>query len=179
MYGCESWTVKKSELWRIDSFELWCWRRLFESSLECKEIQPVHPKGEQSWVFIGRTDVEAGNSNTLATWCEELTHWKRPWCWERLRAVGEGDDRGWDGWRALPTQCTWVWVNSGSWWRTGRPGVLQSMGLQIVGPDWVTELNWMHYLTLTTPMDLEKIRYTLKNIWFFKGSLAQPEHENY
>ena len=67
MYECESWTLKKAEHQRIDAFELWCWRRLFESSLECKEIQPVHPKGEQSWVFIGRTDVEAGNSNTLAT----------------------------------------------------------------------------------------------------------------
>ena len=84
MYGCESWTVKKAERWRIDAFELWFWRRLFESPLDCKEIQPVHSKGDQSWVFIGRTDVEAGNSNTLATWCEELTHFKRPWWWERL-----------------------------------------------------------------------------------------------
>jgi len=99
-------------------------------------------KGDQSWVFIGRTDVEAENSSTLATWCEELTHWKRPWCWERLRAEGEGDDRGWDGWIASLTQWTWVWVNSGSWWWTGRPGVLQSMELQRVGHDWATELNW-------------------------------------
>ena len=82
-----------------------------------------------------------GNSNTLATWCEELTLWKRPWCWERLRA-GEGDDRGWDGWMASPTQWTWVWVNSGSWWWTGRPGVLRFMGSQRVGHDWATELNW-------------------------------------
>ena len=67
------------------------------------------------------------NYNTLATWSEELTHWKRPWCWESLK-VGEGDNRGWDGWMASPTQWTWVWVNSGSWWWTGRPGVLQSMG---------------------------------------------------
>ena len=81
------------------------------------------------------------NSNT-STWCEELTHWKRPWCWERLRAGGEGDDRGWDGWMASPTQWTWVWVNSKSWWWTGRPGVLQSMGLQKVRHDWTTELNW-------------------------------------
>ena len=82
------------------------------------------------------------NSNTLATWCEELTRLKRPWCWERLRAGGEGDDRGWDGWMASLTQWTWVWVDSGSWWWTGRPGVLQFMGLQRVGHDWVTELNW-------------------------------------
>ena len=81
------------------------------------------------------------SSNTLATWCEELTHLKRPWCWERLKAGGEGDDRGWDGWMASPTQWTWVWVSSRSWWRTGRPGVLQSMGLQRVGHHWATELN--------------------------------------
>ena len=80
--------------------------------------------------------------NTLATWCEELTHWKRPWCWERLKAGGEGDDRGWDGWMASPNQWTWVWVNSGSWWWTGRPGVLQFMESQRVGHDWGTELTW-------------------------------------
>ena len=72
----------------------------------------------------------AWNSNTLATWCEELTHWKRPWCWERLKAGGEGDDRGWDGWMASLTQWTWVWVDSGSWWWTGRAGVLWFMGSQ-------------------------------------------------
>ena len=77
--------------------------------------------------------------HTLATWWDELTHLKRPWCWERLKARGEGDDRGWDGWTTSPTQWTWVWVNSGSWWWTGRPGVLQSVGLQRVGHDW-TEL---------------------------------------
>ena len=80
--------------------------------------------------------------NTLATWCKELTHWKRPWCWERLRVGGEGDDRGRDGWMASLTQWMWVWVTSGSWWWTGRLGVLQSMGSQRVGHDWVTELNW-------------------------------------
>ena len=80
------------------------------------------------------------NCSTLATWCTELTHLKRPFCWERLRAGGEGDDRGWDGWMVSLTQRTWVWVNSGSWWWTGRPGVLHSMGSQRVGYDWVTEL---------------------------------------
>jgi len=80
--------------------------------------------------------------NTLATWCEELTHLKRPWCWERLRAGEEGDNRGWDGWMVSPTQWTWVWVDSGSWWWTGRPGMLRFMGSQRVGHDWVTELNW-------------------------------------
>ena len=82
------------------------------------------------------------NSNTLSTWCEELTHLKRPWCWERLRAGGEGEDRGWDGWMASPTQWTWVWVDSGSWSWTGRPVTLRFMGSQRVGHDRVTELNW-------------------------------------
>ena len=78
----------------------------------------------------------------MATSCEELTHWKRLWCWEGLGAGGEGDDRGWDGWMTSPTRWTWVWVNSGSWWWTGRPGMLQFMESQRVGHDWVTELNW-------------------------------------
>ena len=85
---------------------------------------------------------ECSNSSTLATSCEELTHWKRLWCWEGLGAEGEGDDRGWDIWMASPTWWTWVWVNSGSWWWTGRPGMLQFMGSQRLGHDWATELNW-------------------------------------
>ena len=82
------------------------------------------------------------NSNTLATWWEELTHWKRPWCLERLKVGGEWDNREWNGWMALSTHWKWVWVSPGSWWWTGKPGVLQSMGLQRVGYDWATELNW-------------------------------------
>ena len=82
------------------------------------------------------------NSSTLATSCKELTHLKRFWCWEGLGAGGKGDDRGWDGWMASPTRWTWVWVNSRSWWWTGRPGVLQFMGSQSVGHDWTTELDW-------------------------------------
>ena len=82
------------------------------------------------------------NSNTLTTWCEKLTHLKKPWCWERLKA-GKGDNRGWDGWIASPTQWTWVWVSSRSQWWTGKPGVLKSMGSQRVRHDWGTELNWM------------------------------------
>ena len=139
MYGCESWTVKKAERQRIDAFEV-VLEKTLESPLDCKEIQPVHPKGNQSWVFIGRTDAEA-ETPVLATSCKELTHWKRPWSWGGLGAGGEGDDRGWDGWMASPARWTWVWVNPGSWW-IGRPGVLQLMGLQRVGHGWVTELNW-------------------------------------
>jgi len=82
-----------------------------ESPLVYKDIQPVHPKANQSWTFIGRTDVEAETPILWATWCEELTHLKRPWCWERLKVGGEGDDRAWDGWMASPTQ--WTWVSDG------------------------------------------------------------------
>ena len=86
--------------------------------------------------------------HTLPTWCEELIHLKRPWCWEWLKAQGEGDDRGWNAWiiSASPTQWTWVWVSSGSWWWTGKPGVLESVGSQGVGHDWATELNWIEGL---------------------------------
>ena len=86
------------------------------------------------------------NSNTLATWWGELTHLKRPWCWERLRAGGEGDDRGWDGCVASSTQWTWIWVDSGSWWWTGRLGMLRLMGSQRVGHNWATELNWGYFI---------------------------------
>ena len=107
--------------------------------LDCN-IQPVHPKGNQSWIFTGRSDAEAETLNTLATWWEELTHKKRPWCWETLK-LGEQDTRGWDGWLASPTQWTCVWVNSRSWWLSGRLGVLQTMGFQRVRHDWRTELS--------------------------------------
>ena len=136
MYGCESWTVKKAEHWRIDVFELWCWRRLL-SPLDCKEIQPVHPKGNQSWVFIGRTDAEA---ETPILWPPDAK--KRPQCLESLKAGGEGDNRRWYGWMTSLTQWTWVWVSSRNWWWTGNPGMLQSIGLQRVGYGWATELNW-------------------------------------
>ena len=136
-------------MWELDYKESWAPKNLcfwtvmleiFESPLDCKAIQPVHPKGDQSWVFIGRTDVVAETPNTLATWCEELTHLKRPWCWERLKAGGEGDGRGRDGWMASLTRWTWVWVDSGSWWWTGRPGVLQFMGCKEL--DMTERLNW-------------------------------------
>ena len=120
----------------------------FESPLDFKEIQPVYPKGDQSWIFTGRTDAEAETPILLATWCEEVTHLKRPWCWERLKVEGEGGIRGWDCWMASLTQWKWVWVNSGNWWWTGRPGVLQSMGSQRVGHSWVNELNWIIILLL-------------------------------
>ena len=112
---------------------LWCWRRLLRVPWTARRsVLGVHWR---NWCW-------SWNSNILATWCEELSHWKRPWCWERLRAGGEGDDRGWEGWMASLTQWTWVWVSSGSWWWTERPGVLRFMGSQRVRHDWATELNW-------------------------------------
>ena len=117
--------------------------KTLESPLDWKEMQPVHSEGDQPWVFFGRNDAKAETPVTLATSCEELTHWKSLWCWEGLGAGGEGDDRGWDGWMALLTRWTWVWVNSGCWWWTGRPGVLWLMGSQRVGHDWVTDLIWL------------------------------------
>ena len=138
-------------IWQLDYKESWApknwcfWTVVLEnalkSSLNSKEIQPVHPKGNQSWIFIGRTDAE---TETPILWPPDAKNslFKRPWCCERLKAGGEWDDRGWNGWMASPTQWTWVWVSYGSWCWTGRPGVLQSMGSQRVGHDWVTELNW-------------------------------------
>ena len=112
-----------------------------DSPLDSKEVKPVNPQGNQPWIFIAKTDAEAEAESPilLSTWCEELTHWKRPWCWERLKAGVEGDDRGQDSWMASPTQWTWDWASLGRWWRTGKPGVLQSMGSQRVGHDWATE----------------------------------------
>ena len=144
MYGCEGWTVKKAERRKIDGFELWCWRRLLRvpwttrrsNQSFLKDISPGCSLEGLCWSW---------NSNTLATSCEELIDWKRPWCWEGLGAGGEGDDRGWDGWMASPTRWAWVWVNSRSWWWTGSPGMLRFMGSQRVKHDWVTELNWTDY----------------------------------
>ena len=151
VFSKESWVPKNWCFWTV------MLEKTLESPLDCKEIQQVHPKGNQSWMFIGRTDFWSWNSNTLATWCEDLTHWKRPWCWERLKVGGKGDDRGWDGWMASPTQQTWVWVKSGRWWWTGRPGMLQSMGLQRVGHDWETELNWKVFHEKLTKVDIFRI----------------------
>ena len=141
MYGFESWTIKKAEH-RIDAFEPWCWGRLLRVPWTARRYN-------QSWSYWKsvlniqwKDGCWSWSSNTLATWWEELSHLKRPWCWERLKVGGEGDNRGWDGWMASPTQWTWVWINSGRWWWTGRPDVL-SMGSQSVGHDWATELNWL------------------------------------
>ena len=105
----------------------------------------IYPVSEHLVCFIWFT------KNILATWCKELTHLKRPWCWERLKVEGEGNDRGWGGCMASPTQWTWVWVGCESWWWTGKPGVLLSLRLQRIGHDWASELNWYFILGLKYP----------------------------
>ena len=143
MYGCESRTVKKAEHRRIDAFELWCWRWLLRVPWTARRSNQVHPKGNQSWVFIGGTDVEAETPILWPPDVESWLIWKDPWCCERLRAGGEGDNRGWDGWMASSTKWTWVWVDSEllkdrEAWHAMVRGVAKSWTRL---SDW-TELNW-------------------------------------
>ena len=137
MYGYESWTIKNADCWRTDAFELWCWRTLLRvpwtarrsNQSILKETNPAY-------------SLEGLMLKLKLQYFGHLTHKKRPWCWERLKAGGKGDDRGWDGWMASPTQWTWVRARFGSWWWTEKPCVLLSMGSQRVRHDWVIELNW-------------------------------------
>ena len=138
MYGCESWTVKKAECWRIDAFDLWCWRRLLKVPWTAR-------RSNQSILKINPGISLEGMMLKLKPQYFGHLMQRVDWCWEGLGAGGEGDNRGWDGWMASLTQWTWVWVYSRSWWWTGRPGMLQFMGLQRVKHDWVTELNWADY----------------------------------
>ena len=143
MYGFESWTIKKVEHWRTDAFELWCWRRLlgvpwtvrrFNQSVLKKSTLNVHWK---DWCW-------SWSSYTLATWCEELTHWKRSWCWERLMAGRERGGRGWGGWMASPTQWTWVWANSGDDEGQGSLTCCSPWGSQRIGSGLATEQQREH-----------------------------------
>ena len=137
-------------MWELDHKESrvlknWCFwtgvlQKSLKSPLDCKEIKPVHPKGNQSWIFIWRTDTEA---ETPILWPPDAENWlirKDPDGWERLKARGVGDDRGWDDWMALPTQWTWVWASCRSWWWIGKPGMLQSLGSQRVRHNCMTQL---------------------------------------
>ena len=138
------WELDCEEGWVLKNWCFWTvvLEKTLESPLDWKEIQSVHSKGDQSWVFIGRTDAEA---KTPILWPPDGKNWligKDPDARRDLGAGGEGDNRGWDGRIASLTRWTWVWVNSRRWWWTGRPGVLLIMGLQRVGHDWATELNW-------------------------------------
>ena len=138
MYGWESWTIKKAEHWRIGAFELQCWRRLLRVPWTARRsnqliIKEINPEYSLEGLML---KLKLQYSDHLM-W--ELTHRKRSWGWEGLRAGGEGGDRGWDGRMASLTQWTWIWANSGRYWRTEKPGMLQSMGLQRGRHDWVTE----------------------------------------
>ena len=141
LYSCESWTIKKAERWRTETFELSCWRRLLSVPwTERKSNQSILKEVSLEYSLQGL--MLKLKLQYLATWCKELTHWKRPCCWERLKAGGQGDNRGWVGWMAWRTWWTWVWASSVNWWWKARLGMLLSVGWQRVGHDWVTELNW-------------------------------------
>ena len=131
----ESWVPKNWCFWTV------VLEKTLESPLDCKEIKPVHPKEFSPEYSMEGLVLKLKNSSTLATWWENLSPWKRPWSWKRLKAGGKWVDRGWGGWMVSLTWWTWVWASSGSWWWTGKPGMLKSMGLQRVGHDWATKLN--------------------------------------
>ena len=171
MYAFESWTIEKADCWRTDAFELWCWRRFLRVPFTARRsnqyiLREISPEYSLERLML------KWNSNILATLCKELTHWKKPWCWERLMAEEEGDESGWDIWIASPAQWTWVSARPGIWWETGNPGVQQSMGLQRVRYDRATEqqpkriqikLQWRYYLT---PVRIAIIKmYTSNQCW--------------
>ena len=139
------WELDYKESWAPKNWCFWTVEKILESPLDCKDIQPVHPKGDQSWVFIGRKLMLKLKLQYF--WPPDVKNWfiwKDPdvgkdWRWE------EKGTTGWDGWMASLMLWTWVWINSGSWWWTGRPGALQFMGSQRVGHDWATELNWNYH----------------------------------
>ena len=141
MYGYESWTIKRAECWRIDAFELWCWRRLLRVPWTARRsnqsiLKEISPGCSLEGLMLKLKFQYCGHLIWRADSLEETL------MLGKLRAGGEEDDRGWDGWMASLTRRTWVWVNSRSWWRTGRPGMLWFMGSQRVGHDWANELNW-------------------------------------
>ena len=152
MYGCESWTIKKAEPWRSNAFELWCWRRLLRDSWIArrsnqsilKEISPEYSLEELmlrlKLQYFGHLMWRAGSLEKILML-------------GKIEAGGEGENRGWDDWMASPTRWTWIWASSGSWWWTGRPGVLQSMGSQRVGHDWATELKNSEMLFEVLPLE--------------------------
>ena len=172
MHGCESWTVKKAEHWKIDAFELWCWRRLLRVPWTARRsnqsiLRQISPGCSLEGLILKLKLQYFGHL------IEELTHWKRPWCWKGLGAGGEGDNRGWAGWMASPTRWAWVWVNSGSWWWTGRSGMLWFMGPQRVENDWVAELHCsscgpLSPTSLLTPACLSWVQPTVRTVRYNK-----------
>ena len=159
MYRCESWTIKKVEHPRIDAFELWCWRRFLRVPWMVRRsnesiLKKINPKYSLKGLML---KLKLRYFDHLM---QRTTHWKRPWCWERLKTEGEGKYRGWDGWMASLTQWTWVRVNSGRRWRTGKLDVLQSMESQRVGRDWATERQ--QHADKNIIVDLTKYFYIIK-----------------
>ena len=169
MYGYESWTIKKAECRRIDAFELWCWRRLLRVPWTARRSNQSILK---EWVFSPGCSLEGLMLKLKLQYFGHLTHLKRPWCWERLRAGGEGDDRGWYGWMASLTQQTWVWVDSGSWWWTGRPDLLQFMGSQRVGHDWATFTHRIFGKKDKRILERRDVLLIRKLIWLHIGSVS-------
>ena len=150
------WELDYKESWALKNWCFWTvvLEKTLESPLDCKEIQPVHPKGDQSWCSLKGLMLKL-KLQYFGHLMQRADSFEKTLMLGRLRAGGEGDDRGWDGWMASPTQWTWVWVNSGSWWWIGRPGMLQFMGWQRVRHNWVTELNWTDILwTFSFPYHL-------------------------
>ena len=138
MYGCENWIIKKAEHWITNVFELWCWRRLLRVPWTARRsnqsiLKEISPEYSLERLML---KLKLQYFSHLMQRTDSL---EKILIWERLKAGGEGEDRGWDGWMASLTQWIWVWAYFGSWWRTGKPGVLQSMGSQGVGHDWATE----------------------------------------
>ena len=165
MYGCERWTIKKAEHQRIDAFEMWCWRRLLRVTWTARRsnesiLKEINPEYSLEGLIL---KVKLQYFVHLMRRADFL---KRPLCWEGLKARGEGDDRGWDGWVASPTQWTWVWASSGSRWWTGKPGMLQSLGSQRVGHDCVTELNWEERVVVGLGKFYERVIQGLKELPF-------------
>ena len=168
MYKCESWTIKKVEHPRIDAFELWCWRRFLRVPWMVRRsnesiLKKINPKYSLKGLML---KLKLRYFDHLM---QRTTHWKRPWCWERLKTEGEGKYRGWDGWMASLTQWTWVRVNSGRRWRTGKLDVLQSMESQRVGRDWATERQ-QHadkniIVDLTKYFDIIKLKHSKLRQW--------------
>ena len=144
------WELDHKEGWAMKIWYFWTvvLKKMLESSLDCKKIKPVNSKGNQPWIFIGSIDIEVETPILWAPDGKSQLIGKDPDAGRDLRWEEKGDDRGWDGWVESPTQWTWVWVNSRSWWWTGRSGVLQSLGSQRVGHDWATELNWLMWTEL-------------------------------
>jgi len=160
MYGCEIWTIKKAECQRIDAFKLWCWRRLLKVPWTARRSNPsilkaINPDYSLQGLMLKLKLQYFGHL------IRKTDSFEKTLMLGKIEAGGEGDDRGWNGWMASPTRWTCVWVNSGSWWWTGKPGELQSMGLQRVGHDWATELNWTvfsEFLTILKSSSLSSLQ---------------------